>query len=285
MFVDSHCHLDRVDLDCHEGSLAGVIEAASVRGVNRMLCVGINMSNAPEVMALARQYEGVSASVGIHPMDVVNGQADWDQLRIWAQSPEVVAVGETGLDYFYSADSAQAQRDSFTAHLSLAAQVNKPVIVHTRDAREDTISILTEHVDSFPGGVLHCFTEGWSMARQALDLGFYLSFSGIVTFSNAGELRDVAKKIPLDRLLIETDSPYLTPVPHRGKSNEPQYVVEVAEQLAKLHGVGLEKLAEITSDNYDKLFFSQKKSGARRVPDKTMLECNQKSSSLGCKPQ
>jgi TatD DNase family protein len=262
MFVDSHCHLDRLKLDSYQGCLEGAMQSAALRGVSRMLCVGINMANAPEVMAIARQYQGVSASVGIHPMDVANGNADWGQLHEWAQSPEVVAIGETGLDYFYSADSAQDQRDSFIRHLALAAQVCKPVIVHTRDARADTISILGQHSGSVPGGVLHCFTESWPMARQALDLGFYISFSGIVTFANAGELREVAKKVPLDRLLIETDSPYLAPVPHRGKSNEPQYVVEVAEQLAKLHGVSLEKLAEITSTNYDKLFFPNKKSGA-----------------------
>jgi TatD DNase family protein len=262
MFVDSHCHLDRLKLECYEERLEGAMQAAALRGVSRMLCVGINMANAPEVMAIARQYQGVSASVGIHPMDVANGKADWDQLHEWAQSPEVVAIGETGLDYFYSSDSASAQRDSFIQHLSLAEKVCKPVIVHTRDARIDTISILDQHSGSVPGGVLHCFTESWAMARQALDLGFYISFSGIVTFANAGELRDVAKKVPLDRLLIETDSPYLAPVPHRGKSNEPQYVVEVADQLAQLRGVSLEKLAEITSINYDNLFFPNKKTGA-----------------------
>lgn len=255
MFVDSHCHLDRLDLSPYGGDLSAAIEAAREVGVERMLCVGINMENAPQVMSIARSHEGVSASVGIHPMDVANGTADWAQLRQLAESPEVVAIGETGLDYYYSGDSAEAQRQSFREHIQLAIDLGKPLIVHTRDAREDTIAILKESAASLPGGVLHCFTESWPMAEQALDLGFYISFSGIVTFANAAELREVARRVPLDRLLIETDSPYLAPVPYRGKKNEPRYVLEVARQLAELRNVSVDRIAEITSTNYDKLFF------------------------------
>lgn len=255
MLVDSHCHLDRLDLDSYKGDLSSAIEAARLCGVTRMLCVGINLENAPAVVSIARQHEGIYASVGIHPMDVSNASADWPVLTDWAQLPEVVAIGETGLDYHYAGNSARQQQESFIRHLNLSSQLHKPVIVHTRDAREDTIGILREHADSDVGGVLHCFTENWAMAKQALDLGFYLSFSGIITFSNASELRDIAARVPLDRLLIETDSPYLAPAPYRGQQNEPRYVVEVANKIAELHGISPDKIAEITSQNFDKLFF------------------------------
>jgi TatD DNase family protein len=222
-----------------------------------MLCIGIDMQNAAAVVDIANRFEGVSASVGVHPMDVGDELADMSVLKPLAQQAAVVAIGETGLDYYYTKDSAELQRESFAQHLKLSSELAKPVIVHTRDAREDTLAVIREHGDSSVGGVLHCFTESWEMAEQAIDLNYYISFSGIVTFKNAAELREVAKQVPLERLLIETDSPYLAPMPYRGKKNEPKYVVEVAHCIAELRGVSVEEIAEITSNNYDKLFFSQ----------------------------
>ena len=257
MFVDSHCHLDRLDLTPYDGDLTAAIDAAKSRGVDRMLCIGIDMGNAKAVVDIASRYEGINASVGVHPMDVNDSLVNIDELRTLALSPEVVAIGETGLDYYYTKESAELQRESFALHLKLSSELGKPVIVHTRDARDDTISIIRQHGDSAVAGVLHCFTESWEMASQALDENYYISFSGIVTFKNAAALREVAKKVPLDRILIETDSPYLAPIPYRGKKNEPKYVVEVAECIAELRGLAVEEVAEITSTNFDKLFFSR----------------------------
>lgn len=256
MFVDSHCHLDRLDLTPYKGDLTAAIDAARACGVERMLCIGVDMSNAQTVIDIAARYEGINASVGVHPMDVNDKLVNLDDLRTLALAPQVVAIGETGLDYYYSRDSAEIQRESFALHLRLSSELNKPVIVHTRDAREDTMSIIRRHGDNSVAGVLHCFTESWEMASQALDENYYISFSGIVTFNNATALREVARKVPLDRILIETDSPYLAPVPHRGKKNEPKYVVEVAECIAELRGLSVDEVAEITSANFDKLFFT-----------------------------
>lgn len=172
----------------------------------------------------------------------------------WADHPRVVALGETGLDYHYSRDSAEIQRSSFAAHLRAAAELRLPLIVHTREAREDTLDLIRAHGNPEVGGVLHCFTESWNMARQAIDLGYYISISGIVTFNSAAELRDVVRQVPLERLLVETDSPYLAPVPHRGKPNQPAYVREVAEFVAQLKGVTLEELAKVTTENFYRLF-------------------------------
>ena len=256
MFVDSHCHLDRLDLTPYEGDLSAAIEAARACGVERMLCIGVDMNNAQTVIDIAAGYEGINASVGVHPMDVNDQLVDIDDLRALALAPEVIAIGETGLDYYYSQDSVEIQRESFALHLRLSSELKKPVIVHTRDAREDTIAIIRQHGDSSVAGVLHCFTESWYMASQALDENYYISFSGIVTFKNAAALREVARKVPLDRMLIETDSPYLAPVPYRGKKNEPKYVVEVAKCIAELRGVSVAEVAEITTANFDKLFFA-----------------------------
>ena len=259
MLIDSHCHLDRVDLSPYNGDLSQVIAEANARGVDRMLCVGIDMGNAQQVIHIAESYEGVYASVGVHPMDVKPSEdhqpcVDYSQLEQWAKKDCVIAVGETGLDYFYSQDNAAEQKMSFIEHLQLSKAVSKPVIVHTRNAREDTLAIIREHGDTDIGGVLHCFTESWEMAKQALDLNYFISFSGIVTFKNAAELREVVAKVPLDSLLVETDSPYLAPIPYRGKKNVPKYVVEVAQCVAELKGVSYEELAEITSTNFERLF-------------------------------
>ncbi len=254
MLIDSHCHLDRLNLEAYGGDLSKALAAARARGVTRMLCVGISVHNVEEVINIARQYPEVVASVGVHPLDVEKGLANLQQLKQWAEQPKVVAIGETGLDYYYSQDSKALQRQSFEIHLVAARELGLPAIVHTRDAREDTLAIIRAHGCEASAGVLHCFTEDWDMARRALDMNYFISISGIVTFRNADALRDVVRKIPLDRLLVETDSPYLAPVPHRGKPNEPGYLREVAEFIAELKGVSFEVLAKITSDNFYRLF-------------------------------
>ena len=256
MLVDSHCHLDRLDLTAYDGELAKAIAEAKQRGVERILCVGIDMGNAEQVVRIAKAYDGVYAAVGIHPMDVKAEvpQPDFAQLKAWASDEVVIAVGETGLDYYYTEESAEVQQQSFIEHLQLSKAVNKPVIVHTRDARQDTLDIIRDHGDANIGGVLHCFTESWEMAKQALDHNYFISFSGIVTFKNATELREVVKQVPLERILVETDAPYLAPVPYRGKKNVPAYVVEVAQCVAEIKGVSFEALAEITTANFNRLF-------------------------------
>jgi TatD DNase family protein len=255
MFVDSHCHLDRLDLTDYNNDLSLAIDAARMRDVSRMLCIGISMDNAQAVVDISQRFDDVYASVGVHPMDVGDTLADFEQLAVLASTDSVIAIGETGLDYYYSKEGIELQQESFRCHLELSSKLKKPVVVHTRDAREDTIDIIRQHGDSNVAGVLHCFTESWEMAKEALDLNYYISFSGIVTFRNADTLREVVKKVPLDRMLIETDAPYLAPVPYRGKKNEPKYVVEVAKCIAKLRGLSIEGVAEITSDNFDNLFF------------------------------
>ncbi|MDE3735891.1 TatD family hydrolase [Pseudomonas resinovorans] len=254
MLIDSHCHLDRLDLAAHDGSLDAALEAARARGVGQFLCIGVSAENAAAVKALAERYEDVHCSVGVHPLDLQPGESlalDW--LLGELQHPRVVAIGETGLDYHYEPEAAELQQQAFRLHLDAAKLTGKPVIVHTREARADTLALLREA--ALPqAGVLHCFTEDWDMARAALDLGFYISLSGIVTFRNADALREVARQVPSDRLLVETDSPYLAPVPYRGKPNLPQYVREVAEFLADLRGVSFEAFAEQTSENYLRLF-------------------------------
>lgn len=262
MLVDSHCHLDRIDLTPYDGDLGAALAAARARGVTRMLCIGIDRNNAGTVCGIARDHQGVYASVGVHPLDIADKLETVDSLCTLADRPEVVAIGETGLDYHYennsnSQEKREAQQQSFRAHLCAASRLRKPVIVHTRDAREDTLALIREAGDAEVGGVLHCFTESWEMARAAIDMNYWISFSGIVTFKNAEELRDVVRQVPLDRLLVETDSPYLAPIPFRGKRNEPKYTREVAECVAQLKGISLEQLADITSANFDRLFLRQ----------------------------
>lgn len=254
MLVDSHCHLDRLKLNKYNGELEGALQAARDRGVGKMLCVGISLENRATVTELAEKHTDVVASVGVHPLDVEAGRATEVQLVEWAQHPKVVALGETGLDYYYSDESKAVQQDSFAIHLRAAGEAKLPVIVHTREARQDTLELIREHGNSEYAGVLHCFTESWEMASAAMDMNYYISLSGIVTFKNAEELREVARKMPLDRLLVETDSPYLAPIPYRGKPNEPAFVREVAEFVADLKGISYEKLCQITGDNFHRLF-------------------------------
>jgi len=253
VLIDSHCHLDR--LKFKEGqTLDDSIELALERGVEKMLCVGISIENRERVVEIAEQYPQVVASVGVHPLDVETGLANAEQLAQWGAHPKVVALGESGLDYYYSKDQKTLQQESFVVHLQAGAKAKLPVIVHTRDARQDTLDLIREHGSEEHAGVLHCFTESWEMAEKAIDMNYCISISGIVTFKNAAELKEVAKKIPMDRLLIETDSPYLAPIPYRGKPNQPAYVREVAEYIAELKGVSYEELIHATAENFHRLF-------------------------------
>jgi TatD DNase family protein len=254
MLIDSHCHLDRLNLDPYQGNLDTAVQAAHDRGIQQMLCISVTLDNNPEVIAIAQRYPGVVASVGIHPCDVKEAAATKEQLLHWSVQSKVVAIGETGLDYHYETESKALQTESFILHLEVAKEQKLPVVVHTREAKEDTLAILKEHACRENAGVLHCFTEDWPMAKAALDLNYYISISGIVTFKNAEQIREVVRNMPLDRLLVETDSPYLAPAPYRGKSNEPKYVREVAQYIADLRGLSLEKLGEITTENFYRLF-------------------------------
>jgi TatD DNase family protein len=250
MLVDSHCHLDRLEAL----SAAAALEAARARGVSRFLCVCINEANKAAVLDIARQHADVYASVGVHPCDVTDQVTAVESLCDWASADKVIALGETGLDYYHSQDAKTAQQQSFIHHLQAAKQLQLPVIVHTREAKADTLNLLDAHACRQQAGVMHCFTEDWAMAEAALALGFYISISGIVTFKNAQQVREVAQRVPLDRLLIETDSPYLAPIPYRGKPNQPAYVREVASCIADLRGITLDRLAAATTDNFLRLF-------------------------------
>ncbi|WP_026186024.1 TatD family hydrolase [Thioalkalivibrio thiocyanodenitrificans] len=254
MLIDSHCHLDRIDLEKFDGSLDNLLAAARDAGVVHMLCVNISLEGYPTVRGIAERYPQVSCSVGVHPGESGGAEPTVEDLVTRGRDPLVAAVGETGLDYHYHPDDNEWQRERFRVHVRAARELGKPLIIHTRDARDDTISILREEGADGPRGVMHCFTETWEMARAALDLGFYISFSGIVTFRNAEALRDVARRVPDDRLLVETDAPYLAPVPHRGKTNHPAWVRDVAARVAEVRGSDLETIAELTTRNYHALF-------------------------------
>ena len=254
MLIDSHCHLDRLKLDDYDGNLDLAIDAAREAGVSRMLCVGVDLGNAPEMVALAERYPDVYASVGVHPLDCKDRVPELGLLKSLSENKKVIAIGETGLDYYYSKDNKNIQQKSFVNHLELAKECQLPVIIHTREAREDTLALMKNHGCQKHTGVLHCFTESQEMASAALDMNYYISISGIVTFRNASALRDVVRHIPMEKLLIETDAPYLAPVPHRGKSNEPRFVADVARFIADLKGVSVDALAEQTSANFYRLF-------------------------------
>jgi TatD DNase family protein len=258
MLVDSHCHLDRLDLTPFKGRFAAVLEAAAANGVEHCLCVAIDLESWPAMVALVKDYPSVSVSVGVHPNADAGHELSFSQLLEAARYPKVVAIGETGLDYFRGGDSKARQQTDFRIHIAAAKASGKPLIVHSRDAREDTLTILKEEGADSIGGVMHCFTEDWDMAKRAMDLNFFISFSGIVTFRNAGQLQEVARRVPAERLLVETDSPYLAPVPHRGKPNQPAWVRHVAEFLAQLRGEPYPQLAENTTANYFRLFGSCK---------------------------
>lgn len=257
--VDSHCHLDRLDLTPYDGKLEGALENAREHGVGHMLCVCINLEHLDDVLTPARQYDFVTASVGVHPNDHDCEEPDADRLVSLAQDEQIVAIGETGLDYFRSEGDLEWQRERFRQHIAAAKQTDKPLIIHMRDATADTLRVLEEENAAEVGGVMHCFVEDWETAKAAMDMNFLISFSGIVTFNSARELKEVARKMPLDRMLVETDSPYLAPVPYRGKSNQPAYVHYVAEHIAELRNTDLETIAEATTNNYFKLFSAAKR--------------------------
>ena len=256
--VDSHCHLDRLDLGRHEGSLDHALAAAQEAGVGHFLCVSIDADNLHTVCELAQHYPQVSCSVGIHPNEHDGEELGVEQLVAFAQPDYVVAIGETGLDYFRSEGDLEWQRDRFRRHIAAAREIGKPLIIHMREATEDTLLILGEENARDVGGVMHCFVDSWDTAQAAMDMNFAISFSGIVTFKSATELQDVARRVPLDRMLVETDSPYLAPVPFRGKSNEPAWVRYVAEFIARLRGMEFEELARITTENYFRMFGEKK---------------------------
>ena len=251
--VDSHCHLDRLKLDSYSGDLSQALDAARSRGVGRFLCVGIDMENVSSVLQIAEQFDDVFASVGVHPLSLEHPAPTHEALLEYSKHSKVVAIGEMGLDFYYDKDNHQEQKKRFITQLEVARECQKPVIIHTRDAREYTLSILREHCDLEVGGILHCFTESLEMAKAAVDMNFYISISGIATFRNASELRDVVKAMPVERLLVETDAPYLAPVPHRGKPNEPAFVRDVAEFVAELKGLSYEELRDITTNNFNRL--------------------------------
>lgn len=257
MLVDSHCHLDFPDL---ANRMPDVLLRMQENQVGLAVCIGVNLENFPQVLALAEQHEQLYATVGVHPEYTDVEEPDEERLLALAAHPKVIAIGETGLDYYWQKDQPEWQRDRFRTHIRAAKRCGKPLVVHTRDSAADTLRVLKEEGADAVGGVMHCFTENWDIARLALDLGFYLSFSGIVTFKNAAIVKEVAQKCPLDRLLVETDSPYLAPVPYRGKPNEPAYVRYVAEEIAKLRSVSIDEVHQATTDNFFSLF-----KGAKRI--------------------
>jgi len=252
MFIDSHCHLNLLAEE--EGGLDAVIAQAKEVGVDHILCISIDKASCHDVISIAESHPDITASVGIHPNVDQDENFTVEELIKLAQHDKVIAIGETGLDYFRSEGDLEWQRDRFRTHIEVGKQLKKPLIIHTREARDDTMDILEKEGAEQAGGIIHCFTENWETAQRALDIGFYISLSGIVTFKNAVELQDVARKLPLDRILIETDAPYLAPVPHRGKTNKPAFVKHVAEFLAELRGDTVENIAQATSENFHRLF-------------------------------
>ena len=264
MFVDSHCHLDRLDPRTHDGDLAATLAAARARGVHRFLAIAVTLEDVANLAAIARSHDDVAISAGLHPLHRVAEEPTVAMIKELAERFEAVAIGECGLDYHYlgrsrgkapgAVPSREVQLERFRRQLIAASELELPVIVHTREAKDDTLALIREHTDPDIGGVLHCFTEDLDMAREAVRHGFYISLSGIVTFRNAEALREVARRVPLDRLLIETDSPYLAPVPHRGKPNEPAWVVEVAECIAVERGISVDEVAMQTTANFYRLF-------------------------------
>lgn len=261
MLIDSHCHLNRLDLAEFDHHLDNVVAKARANGVTHMLCVSVERADWPVLQKIAASYPDVSFSVGIHPDTETPEDLDASTLIAAADDSRCVALGETGLDFYrIAADDLRAnQYARFRAHIQAGIQLKKPLIIHTRQASEETLRTMQEEQAWDAGGVMHCFTETWDVAKRAMDLNFYISFSGIVSFKNATALQEVAKKMPLDRMLIETDAPYLAPVPYRGKQNHPALVKHVAEALSQLRGESFEKIAEITTHNFYHCF-----PGARR---------------------
>jgi len=250
-FVDSHCHINFHEL---AENITDVLAKMQQNDVLNALCVSVNLADFPEVLALASQYPHIYASVGVHPDYEQVEEPTVARLVALAQHAKVVAIGETGLDYLRLTGDLEWQRERFRTHIRAARECAKPLIIHTRNAAEDTLRIMAEEGAADAGGVLHCFTESWEVAQQALDMGFYISFSGIITFKSALQIKEVAQRVPLDRMLIETDSPYLAPVPFRGKLNQPGYVKHVAEEIAMLRDISVAEVGLRTSENFARLF-------------------------------
>jgi TatD DNase family protein len=257
MLVDSHCHLDGLNYDTIHTDLADVVAKAGERGVTNLLSVSVTLPQFKTMIELIRDFDNIHASCGVHPLNQDAG-FEKSELLALAGNDKVVAIGETGLDYYYSPENKQQQILSFRQHIQVAIALNKPLIIHTRGAVEDTVTILKEEGADKVGGVIHCFTESEAMAETLLAMGFYISISGIVTFKSAKDLQEIVKSIPANRLLVETDSPYLAPVPYRGKENQPAYVRAVAEFVAELRGISFSELAETTTENYFNLFNIQR---------------------------
>lgn len=251
MLVDSHCHLDFPEL---AGNLPAILETMRENDVGAALCVSVTLEDFPKVLALAEQHANLYASVGVHPDYPDLREPTVAELVELARHPKVVAIGETGLDYYRLTGDLEWQRERFRVHIRASRQSGKPLIIHTRSASADTLKLMREEGASEAGGVMHCFTESWAVAQGALEMGFHISFSGIVTFKNAKDLKEVARQVPLDRLLVETDSPYLAPAPYRGKTNQPGWVKHVAEEVARLQSRSFADVAAATTQNFFKLF-------------------------------
>ena len=251
MLVDSHCHIDFPEL---AEDLPGVLERMCLNGVGGAVCIGVTLEDLPKIRALTEADSRIVATVGLHPETTGVREASVTELVELGSAQAVVAIGETGLDYYWHKDRPEWQRDRFRTHIRAAREIGKPLVIHNREATEDVLRLMVEERAGDVGGVMHCFTESWEIAQQALDLGFYISISGIVTFKNAALVKDVASRVPLDRLLIETDAPYLAPVPYRGKLNQPAYVKHVAKEIARLRGVSFEEIAHATTENCFRLF-------------------------------
>lgn len=251
MLVDSHCHLNFPEL---VQNMDQVLDSMRNNDVGHALCVSVTLDKFPEVLAIAEQYPNIYASVGVHPDYEEIQEPTVEELVSLANHPRVVAIGETGLDYFRLTGDLEWQRNRFRTHIRAAKASGKPLIIHTRNAADDTLRLMQEEGAAEVGGVMHCFTESWEVAQAAIEMGFYISFSGIVTFKNAQALKEVAQKVPLDKVLVETDSPYLAPIPFRGKTNQPAYVRHVAEEVARLRDVPLQQVIDTTTTNFFKLF-------------------------------
>ena len=251
MLVDSHCHLNFPEL---LANLPAIKEAMKANEVGHALCISVTLPDFPQVLALAESNANFFASVGVHPDYENIEEPTVAGLVLLADHEKVVAIGETGLDYFRLTGDLEWQRTRFRTHIQAAIQCGKPLVIHTRNAAADTLRIMREENAQKVGGVMHCFTESLEVALEAIELGFYISFSGIVTFKNAVAIKEVARQVPLNRMLIETDSPYLAPIPFRGKTNQPSYVKHVAEEIAKLRGISFEEVATATTENFFRLF-------------------------------
>lgn len=254
-FVDSHCHINFPDLVINIGDVLAQMQQNEVVSA---LCVSVNLADFPQVLALAEQYPHIYASAGVHPDYEDVEEPDVARLVALAAHPKVIAIGETGLDYYRLKGDLEWQRARFRTHIRAARASSKPLIIHTREAAADTLRIMAEENAAEASGVMHCFTESWEVAEAALAMNFYISFSGIVTFKNAKQLKEVAQRVPLERILIETDSPYLAPMPHRGKLNQPAYVKHVAEEIARLRGISVDEVGQRTTENFRRLFKLEK---------------------------